>query len=185
MDKKKKLFLSKKTFERIGAAVIGVLAICLVYSNSIDSALNQEIILKNVERANAFSFFLAKRIRQAINQAIYTSLFDMPSQHGQRNEMEQKSYEEHKLKIKHLIESFNDKNNAEGRTKLLQKASQLEEEISRSIAQESDVGLAVNFYQVAIILASISLIIFSPTLLLMACMIGFIAIYFHILGVFF
>lgn len=176
--------MKKDTIQKLGAGNIGFFAILFVFCSDIDSGLREEIMIHNVERANIYSFFQAKRIRQALYEAIYDSVYSFPISHSQFSPEDQKRLAENKAKMKQKIDAFNNTKNPEGKKLLLQNAKKLEISIIKKIEQESHLGMASNIYQIAVILASISLIINSPIILTISIFMGTVAMCFHGMGFF-
>ena len=176
--------MKKDSLQKLGAGTIGVFAILFVFCSDIDTSLREEIMIQNVERANSYSFFQAKRIREALYEAIYDSVYSLPVSNSQFSPEYQKHLAENKAKMKQKIDAFYDATNPEGKKILLQNAKKLEISIIKKIEQESHLGMASNIYEIAVILASISLIINSSLILTISIFVGTVAIYFHSLGFF-
>ena len=176
--------MKKDAIQRLGAGVIGFFAILFVFCSDMNFSLSDEIMIQNVERANSYSFFQAKRIRQALYEAIYDSVYSLPISDSQFSPEDQKHLAENKAKMKQKIDAFNDATNIEGKKILLQNSKKIELDILRKVAQQSKLGVSCNIYEIAVILASIALIINSSLILTIFIFMGIVAMYFHILGFF-
>ena len=176
--------MKKDSLQKLGAGAIGIFGILFVFCSDIDTSLRDEIMIQNVERANSYSFFQAKRIREALYEAIYDSAYSLPIPNSQFSPEDQKHLAENKAKMKQKIDAFYDATNPEGKEILLQNAKKLDISIIKKIEQESHLGMASKIYEIAVILASISLIINSSLILTISIFVGTVAIYFHSLGFF-
>src|SRR4051812_28539241 len=159
------------------ALLISVLALVLAFSETLGKSAQTTALNANIEAANLWSFFQAKTIRQTVlrtaaEQAETASPNDsMKKQIG---------------KWKETIQRYqNEPDTGEGREQLVARVKEVEKKRDRSLAAYHHYEMASAAVQIAIVLASASIITSMVALVWGAGLLGVIGVVFCVIGFFF
>ena len=159
------------------ALMIAIIALCLALSETLGKGAQTESISKNIEAANLWSFFQAKTIRRTAVQTAAEGLkITAPSiaDEAQRAAAMKQVDDWQKTAARYRSEP----ETSEGTEQLAERAKHAEEERDTSLAKYHNFEIASAAFQIAIVLASATIITGMITLawisgLLTLCGIGF------------
>lgn len=152
------------------ALLIAILALFLAITETVSKSYQTEVILKQQEASNWWSFFQAKSIRGFTAQIAKDQL--MLLGHSKDPEIQQSID-----KLDKTILKYNDdEESGEGKKQLAEKAKEAEKEVKTYIAKYEKMELAAGMLQVAIVLASATIISGVGVLSLVSLGLGAIAL---------
>src|SRR3954463_10257959 len=156
------------------ALLISVLALVLAFSETLGKGAQTAGLAYNIEASNLWAFFQAKTIRQTVlrTAAEETEL-------SAANDMQKKQI----AKWKDTAQRYqNEPETGEGRAQLAARAKEAEKKRDSSMAAYHHYELASAAVQIAIVLASASIITAMPALLWTAGVLGVVGIVFCVIG---
>jgi plasmid stabilization system protein ParE len=156
------------------ALLISILALVLAFSETLGKSAQTAGIASNIEASNLWAFFQAKTIRQTVlrTAADEVSLLD-------GNEKTKKQIE----KWRETAQRYqNEPETGEGRDQLMARAKEAEKKRDRSMAAYHHYEMASAAVQIAIVLASASIITTMPALVWIASGLGVVGIAFCVIG---
>ena len=161
------------------ALFIAILALVLAFSETLGKASQTTALVQHIEASNLWSFFQAKTIRQT---AIRTAAEEMEAQHGAKAPEAVKKQIEAWKKTAERYQSEPETN--EGRKELAERAKAAEEKRDRALAAYHQYELASAAVQIAIVLASASIITGAMALAWIGVGLGAVGVVFCLIGLF-
>jgi hypothetical protein len=163
------------------ALLIAVLALFLAFSETLGKSSQTNAISKNVESANLWAFFQAKSIRRSIVQTaaeemkVYGGIITDPAQ---RTLADKQLDDWQKTAARYRSES----STGEGTEQLAERAKHASEERDHSLAKYHNFELASAAFQVAIVLASATIITGMAVLAWLSGVLGITGLVFMAIG---
>ena len=152
------------------ALLIAILALFLAITETLSKSYQTEVIIKQQEASNWWSFFQAKSIRGFSAQIAKDQLILLGNE---KNPKVQESIN----KLDQAIHKYNDdESTGEGKKQLAEKAKDAEHEVKIFMAKYEKMELAAGMLQVAIVLASATIISGVGVLSLVSLGLGAIAL---------
>jgi hypothetical protein len=138
------------------ALLIAIIALCLALSETLGKGAQTEAISKNVEASNLWAFFQAKSIRHTVVQtAADQSRLGLGAGDDPAKAAAQKQIDEWE---KNAARYRSDPKSGEGQAELSERAKHAEEERDLATAKYHHFELASAAFQIAIVLASATII---------------------------
>ena len=159
------------------ALLISVLALVLALSETLGKSSQTAAIAYNVEASNLWAFFQAKTIRQTVLRTAAEELSVVVSSENAKKQIEK--WRETAARYQ------NEPETNEGRDQLAARAKEAEKKRDRSMAAYHHYELASGAVQIAIVLASASIVTAMPALVWIAGGLGLVGIAFSVIGAFF
>src|SRR5690349_12917126 len=154
------------------ALLISVLALVLAFSETLGKGAQTAALAYNIEASNLWAFFQAKTIRQTVLRTAAEEL-----EVGSASEASKKQV----AKWRETAQRYqNEPETREGRDQLAARAKEAEKKRDRSMAAYHHYELASAAVQIAIVLASASIITAMPALVWTAGVLGLVGIAFSI-----
>ncbi len=165
------------------ALLIAVIALCLALSETLGKGAQTESISKNVEAANLWSFFQAKTIRRTSVQTAAESLkITVPTMTDPAQKAAAQKQVEDWTKTAARYRSEPETN--EGTEQLAERAKHSEEERDLALAKYHHFELASAAFQIAIVLASATIITGMVALAWVSGLLALGGIFFTAIGAF-
>lgn len=159
------------------ALLIAILALVLAFSETLGKSAQTAGIAANIEASNLWAFFQAKTIRQTV---LRTAAEEIALLDG--NEKAKKQVE----KWRETAQRYqNEPDTGEGRDQLAARAKEAEKKRDRFMAAYHHYEMGSAAVQIAIVLASASIITTMPALLWLAGGLGVVGVGFCVIGFFF
>ncbi len=158
------------------ALLIAVLALCLAFSETLGKGAQTEAISLNVQAANYWAFFQAKTIRRTVVQTAAEQAKLAPADPAVTAQIE--AWQKTAARYRTEPET------GEGSEQLAEKAKHAEHERDTSLAKYHQFELASGAFQIAIVLASATIITGMVVLAWIAGLLGVGGLMFLGLGVF-
>ncbi|MGE5641113.1 MAG: DUF4337 domain-containing protein [Clostridia bacterium] len=159
------------------ALLISVLALVLAFSETLGKGAQTAALSYNIEASNLWAFFQAKTIRQTV---LRTAAEEMEAGSSSENAKKQVS------KWRDTAQRYqNEPETGEGRDQLAARAKEAEKKRDRSFAAYHHYELASAVVQIAIVLASASIITAMTPLVWAAGALGVVGVVFSVIGFFF
>lgn len=157
------------------ALLISILALVLAFSETLGKGAQTSALALNIESSNLWAFFQAKTIRQTVLRTTAEEL----EVSGSNNENSKKQI----AKWRETAQRYqNEPETGEGRDQLAARAKEAEKKRDRSMAAYHHYELASAAVQIAIVLASASIITTMPVLVWMAGALGVLGVVFCVIG---
>ena len=163
-------------FRKRAAIVIGIMAMMLAISGVGGGNATKETIDANIQASDAYAFYQAKNIRQTANvlaadnfDVILATQRDLPPQ--TRADIQKKIDGYRQTATRYESEPTT----GDGKKELLAKAQTFETKRNRAQQQDPNFDYAQAFYQIAIVIASVSILSDSRRLLLLSLALGVLA----------
>ena len=161
------------------ALLISVLALVLAFSETLGKSTQTEALIANIEASNLWSFFQAKSIRQTTVRTAAEALTAQPG--ASANETARKQVE---AWAKTADRYQSEPETGEGRKELADRAKAAEARRDRLLAAYHQFELASAAVQIAIVLASASIITGTVVLTWISGGLGVVGLVFCLLGLF-
>jgi len=159
------------------ALLISVLALVLAFSETLGKSAQTTALNANIEAANLWAFFQAKTIRQTVLRTAAEGVELLPSSEGNKKQI---------AKWKETVQRYqNEPDTGEGRDQLVARVKDVEKKRDRSLAAYHHYEMASAAVQIAIVLASASIITSMVALVWGAGVLGVVGVVFCIIGFFF
>jgi Domain of unknown function (DUF4337) len=159
------------------ALLISVLALILAFAETLGKGAQTGALAYNIEASNLWAFFQAKTIRQTV---LRTAAEQVES--GSLNEAQKKQL----AKWKDTAQRYqSEPDTGEGREQLAARAKEAEKRRERSMAAYHHYELASAAVQIAIVLASASIIAEIVALAWLGAALGVLGVVFCVIGFFF
>jgi hypothetical protein len=159
------------------ALLISVLALILAFAETLGKGAQTGALAYNIEASNLWAFFQAKTIRQTV---LRTAAEEMES--GSPNEAQKKQVS----KWKDTAQRYqSEPDTGEGREQLAARAKEAEKKRDRSLAAYHHYEAASAAVQIAIVLASASIIAEIVALAWVGAALGVVGVVFCVIGFFF
>jgi len=156
------------------ALLISVLALILAFAETLGKGAQTGALAYNIEASNLWAFFQAKTIRQTV---LRTAAEEMES--GSPNEAQKKQLS----KWKDTAQRYqSEPDTGEGREQLAARAKEAEKKRDRSMAAYHHYELASAAVQIAIVLASASIIAEIVALAWVGAALGVVGVVFCLIG---
>jgi len=164
------------------ALLIAVLALCLAFSETLGKSSQTNAISQNVEASNLWAFFQAKTIRAT---QLRTAADAMAVDAAAANDPTAKAAREKQIDTwKKAAERYDsDPSTGEGRKELSERAKHAEEQRDFSFAKYHNFELASAAFQVAIVLASATIITGITVLAWLSGLLGIGGLAFMAIGI--
>lgn len=161
------------------ALLISVLALVLAFSETLGKAAQTTALAQNIEASNLWNFFQAKSIRMTVVRTAGESL--LAETGGQASDAQKAQV----AKWNEAAERYNSEPSTnEGRKELAARAKDAEGKRDRAMAAYHQYELASGAVQIAIVLASATIITGMTVLAWVAGGLGLVGIVFSVLGFF-
>jgi plasmid stabilization system protein ParE len=158
------------------ALLIAILALVLAFSETLGKGAQTTALAMNIEASNLWAFFQAKTIRQTVLRTAAEELAAGPQNENTRKQIE---------KWRETAQRYQtEPETGEGRDQLAARAKDAEKKRDRSMAAYHHYELASAAVQIAIVLASASIITTMPVLVWMAGGLGILGLVFCGIGFF-
>ncbi|HEX9397101.1 MAG TPA: DUF4337 domain-containing protein [Burkholderiales bacterium] len=158
------------------AMVISVLALVLAFSETLGKSAQTSALAMNIEASNLWAFFQAKTIRQTVLRTAAEQI-----ETSSPSELSKKQI----AKWRETAARYqNEPETGEGREQLAARAKDAEKKRDRSMAAYHHYELASAAVQIAIVLASASIITTMPILVWIAGGLGLLGVAFCAIGFF-
>ena len=156
------------------ALLIAVLALVLAFSETLGKSAQTNALSLNIEASNLWSFFQAKTIRQTVvrTAAEQTSLAANSEEAKKQVEAWRKTAQRYQTEPE----------TGEGRDELMARAKEAEKKRDRSMAAYHQYELASAAVQIAIVLASASIVTGAMALAWLGAGLGVIGVVFCLIG---
>lgn len=161
------------------ALLIALLALVLAFSETLGKAAQTSALSKNIEAANLWSFYQAKSIRQT---TLRTAAEQMAAQTGSNETAALKAQIEAWRKTVARYDS--EPETREGRKELMDRAKEAEARRDHEMAAYHQYEIASASVQIAIVLASATIITGISALALLAGGLGLVGVAFCLVGFF-
>jgi plasmid stabilization system protein ParE len=159
------------------ALLISMLALVLAFSETLGKGAQTAALSYNIEASNLWAFFQAKTIRQTVLRTAAEELDVSGSSEAAKRQI---------AKWKETAQRYqNEPDTGEGRDQLAARAKEAEKKRDRSLAAYHHYEMASAAVQIAIVLASASIITSMPALVWTAGALGMVGIVFCVIGFFF
>jgi hypothetical protein len=159
------------------ALLIAILALVLAFSETLGKGAQTAALAMNIEASNLWAFFQAKTIRQTV---LRTAAEEQEAS-GASNDASKKQI----AKWRETAQRYqNEPETNEGRDQLAARAKEAEKKRDRSMAAYHHYELASAAVQIAIVLASASIITTMPVLVWIAGALGALGVAFCLIGFF-
>ena len=162
------------------ALLIALLALVLAFAETLGKSAQTAALANHIEASNLWSFFQAKTIRQT---TIRTAAEEMEAQFGAKAPESVKKQVETWKKTAERYQS--EPETGEGRKELMAKAKDREAKRDRAMDAYHNYEIASAAVQIAIVLASASIITAMPALAWLAGALGVVGVAFCVIGVWF
>src|SRR5216117_3280723 len=160
------------------ALLISVLALVLAFSETLGKGAQTAALAYNIEASNLWAFFQAKTIRQTV---LRTAAEELEAQGTIKNETVKKQVEAWK---KTADRYQSEPETGEGRKELSARAKEAEKKRDRALAAYHHYELASAAVQIAIVLASASIVVSAPVLAWIGAALGVVGVIFSVIGFF-
>ena len=162
------------------ALLISILALVLALSETLGKGAQTNALTANVEASNLWAFFQAKTIRQTVMR---TAAEEALAEHG---DAAPEALKKQIAKWKDTADRYqSEPDTGEGRKELAARAKNAEQRRDRSLAAYHHYEVGSASVQIAIVLASASIITTMPILVWIAGGLGAVGIGFCVIGFFF
>jgi hypothetical protein len=159
------------------ALLISVLALVLAFSETLGKGAQTAALSYNIEASNLWAFFQAKTIRQTVLRTAAEETEVVSSSENSKKQV---------AKWRDTAQRYqNEPETGEGRDQLAARAKEAEKKRERSLAAYHHYELASAAVQIAIVLASASIITAMAPLVWAAGALGVIGVIFSVIGFFF
>jgi len=159
------------------ALLISVLALVLAFSETLGKSAQTTALNANIEAANLWAFFQAKTIRQTVLRTASEALELLPSNENSKKQV---------AKWKDTVQRYqSEPDTGEGRDQLVARVKEVEKKRDRSLAAYHHYEMASAAVQIAIVLASASIITSMVALVWGAGALGAVGVAFCVIGFFF
>jgi len=160
------------------ALLISILALVLAFSETLGKGAQTAALAMNIEASNLWAFFQAKTIRQTVLRTAAEEL-DVSASSSESAKKQIAKWRETAQRYQ------NEPETGEGRDQLAARAKEAEKKRDRSMAAYHHYELASAAVQIAIVLASASIITSMPLLVWIAGALGALGVAFCVIGFFF
>lgn len=165
------------------ALLIAVIALFLAFSETLGKSAQTEALSQNIEASNLWAFFQAKTIR--ITNLVTEAEGRTIEAKGAADPALKAEYEAQIKKWRDTAARYNDEADPpEGRKQLMSRAKKAEEKRDHSLAKYHHFEVASAAFQIAIVLASSTVITGMILLTYLAGGLGLLGIFFMAIGVF-
>jgi plasmid stabilization system protein ParE len=156
------------------ALLIAVLALVLAFSETLGKAAQTAALSLNIEASNLWAFFQAKTIRQTTlrTAAEQTAIAASTEQAKKQIEAWRKTADRYQ----------SEPETGEGRNELAARAKEAEKKRGRALAAYHHYELASAAVQIAIVLASASIVVSAPVLAWIGAGLGVVGVIFCLIG---
>src|SRR5258706_10788375 len=159
------------------ALLISVLALVLAFSETLGKGAQTAALAYNIEASNLWAFFQAKTIRQTVLRTAAEQSESMSSNENINKQI---------TKWRETAQRYqNEPETGEGRDQLAARAKEAEKKRDKSLAAYHHYEMASAAVQIAIVLASASIITSMVALVWGAAALGVVGIAFCVIGFFF
>jgi plasmid stabilization system protein ParE len=158
------------------ALLIAVLALVLAFSETLGKSAQTAALSFNIEASNLWAFFQAKTIRQTVlrTAAEQTAITASNEQAKKQMDAWKKTADRYQ----------SEPETGEGRTELATRAKEAEKKRDRALAAYHHYELASAAVQIAIVLASASIVVATPLLAWIGGALGVVGVIFSLIGFF-
>ena len=159
------------------ALLISVLALVLAFSETLGKSAQTTALNANIEAANLWAFFQAKTIRQTVLRTAAEELEVSGSSESSKKQI---------AKWRETVQRYqSEPDTGEGRDQLVARVKEVEKKRDRSLAAYHHYEMGSAAVQIAIVLASASIITAMVALVWGAAVLGLVGVAFCVIGFFF
>jgi len=159
------------------ALLISILALVLAFSETFGKSAQTAGLAYNIEASNLWAFFQAKTIRQTVLRTAAEEISLLEGNDKARKQVE---------KWRETAQRYqNEPDTGEGRDQLAARAKEAEKKRDRAMAAYHHYEMGSAAVQIAIVLASASIITTIPALVWIAGGLGVVGVAFCVIGFFF
>src|SRR5207249_3875033 len=159
------------------ALLISVLALILAFAETLGKGAQTGALAYNIEASNLWAFFQAKTIRQTVLRTAAEEVEAASASDAQKKQA---------AKWKETAQRYqSEPETGEGREQLTARAKEAEKKRDRSMAAYHHYEVASAAVQIAIVLASASIITAAPVLTWLGGGLGIVGIVFSLIGFFY
>jgi hypothetical protein len=170
-----KEFSTSDTFKTIAAVVVSVFAMVLAISNIGSSNASGDATDNQILASNAYSFYQAKTIRQTdyklFGEQMKLQLTEFPNMPVATREAIEKNIQIYSSNVQRYE---SEPETGEGKKELLERARKFEKLRDEALRKDPWFDYSEGLLQVAIVLASVAIVISTPALLVGSIFIGLI-----------
>lgn len=159
------------------ALLISILALVLAFSETLGKSAQTSAISYNIEASNLWAFFQAKTIRQTVLRAAAEELEVLAESDKAKKQIDTWK--------KTAARYQNEPDTGEGRDQLAARAKEAEKKRDLSLARYHHYEMSSAAVQIAIVVASASIIASVPALVWLAGTLGLVGIAFCVIGFWF
>jgi hypothetical protein len=166
---------NNERFRRRAAIAIGVTAMLLAISGLGGGNATKEMLNANIQASDTYAFYQAKNIRQTSNQLAANELELLLLQPGITDEARAQitaRMDQYKATVARYE---SEPSTGEGKQELLVKAQAFDQRRDRAARQDPNFDFAQAFFQISIVLGSVSIVAASRPLLLLGLGLGGVA----------
>ena len=158
------------------ALLIAVLALVLAFSETLGKSAQTAALSLNIEASNLWAFFQAKTIRQTVLRTAAEQSAIAASSEQAKKQMDawKKTADRYQ----------SEPETGEGRNELAARAKEAEKKRDRALAAYHHYELASAAVQIAIVLASASIVVSAPVLAWIGAALGVVGVVFSVIGFF-
>ena len=158
------------------ALLISVLALILAFSETLGKSAQTAGLAYNIEASNLWAFFQAKTIRQTVLRTAAEQSAIAASSEQAKKQMDawKKTADRYQ----------SEPETGEGRNELAARAKEAEKKRDRALAAYHHYELASAAVQIAIVLASASIVVSAPVLAWIGAALGVVGVVFSVIGFF-
>jgi len=172
-------------FKRSAAIIIGILAMLLAITGLGAANASKEMTNANIEASNTWAFYQAKTVRQTVLRVAADEIDMVLKRDGDLPEPARQMMQRRLDRYWQTIERYDSEpDTGEGRKELMAKARTLEAQRDHARKQDPYFDYAEALFQIAIVLASVSIVASSRLLLTFATGLGGVAALLTINGFF-
>ena len=156
------------------ALLISILALVLAFSETLGKSAQTAGIASNIEASNLWAFFQAKTIRQTVLRTAAEELAVSSREENAKKQID---------KWRETAQRYqNEPDTGEGRDQLAARAKEAEKKRDRNMAAYHHYEMGSAAVQIAIVLASASIITTMPALVWLAGGLGVVGVAFCVIG---
>lgn len=159
------------------ALIISILALVLAFSETLGKSAQTSGLSYNIEASNLWAFFQAKTVRQTTLRTAAEQLDASVASDAAKAQS---------AKWRDTAQRYQDEpDTGEGRKQLAERAKAAEKKRDRALAAYHHYEMASAAVQIAIVLASASIITSMPALVWISCTLGLLGVAFCVVGFWF
>lgn len=161
-------------FRSRAALSIAVMAMLLAITSLGGGNVAEDIVANNIQASNLWSFYQAKNARQTSYKLAADELeTEIQLRQGTMTPELRQSLEAKIQQYKETVARYeSEPDKGEGKKELSERAKIFEDERDRALKQDTSFDLSEALFQIAIVLASVAILSYSPMILRLAVVLG-------------